>query len=345
MAVIAAGQPAPEFSLARADGDAVHATPTSRARRTRAGLLPVRVLAGLHRPAAASTTRCSADFAAAGATLYGVSCDATYSQQAFRSSSASTSSSCRTSSPRARPAARSACCTRAGSRSARSCSIGPDGVVGGATRPPSPGDLPGANLIFDALAAKSGLSDLGSAPLPPVGPADHVRGPDADAPRDRRLRRLRVPVLRGARAAAARAAAAGRVPALPGPLAATRAPGAAACAAEAAGAAGARSGRCTTRCSPTRAGSRTRTCGSAPSGSASTSRASTPTAAPSRSQERIAADFRGGVRGRRRDHADALRRTASATPGAQTLRSSRRWRTANSRIGVYLACRWPPTPS
>ena len=45
---------------------------------------------------------------------------------------------------------------------------------------PSPGDLPGVNLLFDALD-RSPLTELGSAPLPPVGPDDHVRGP-AGAP-------------------------------------------------------------------------------------------------------------------------------------------------------------------
>ena len=92
------------------------------------------------------------DFAERGATLYGVSCDATWSQQAFkRAARASRSSSSRTSSPRARPAARSACCTRAASRSGRWSLIGPDAVVRWSYEAPSPGDLPGANLIFDAL--------------------------------------------------------------------------------------------------------------------------------------------------------------------------------------------------
>ena len=55
-------------------------------------------------------------------------------------------------------------------------------------------------------------------------------------------------------------------------------------------------GRCTTRCSPTRAGSRTRTCGRARSGSGSTSSASTPIAARTRSIARVKAGFREGVR-------------------------------------------------
>ena len=76
MAVIEAGQPAPDFSLATYEGDAFTREhllgPDDRPR-----LLPVRVLAGLHRPAVASTTRCSTTSRERGATLYGVSCDAT----------------------------------------------------------------------------------------------------------------------------------------------------------------------------------------------------------------------------------------------------------------------------
>ena len=121
-------------------------------------------------------------------------------------------------------------------------------------------------------------SDLGSAPLPPVDASDHVRG---DGPAGRRLRRLRVPVLRGARRALRAAGRARVLPALPGALLAP-----ARLAGGVRGRGGradrARSGRCTTRCSPTRAGSRTRTCGRARRRSGSTSRASTPTAARKR---------------------------------------------------------------
>ena len=62
------------------------------------------------------------DFAERGATLYGVSCDARLVAAGVpRAARHRRSSSSRTSSPRARPAARSASCTPAASRSARSC--------------------------------------------------------------------------------------------------------------------------------------------------------------------------------------------------------------------------------
>ena len=90
---------------------------------------------------------------------------------------------------------------------------------------------------------------------------------------------------------------------------------AAACAAEAAGSR-TRSGRSTTRCSPTRAGSRIRTCGRGPSGSGSTSRASTPTAARTPSlagSRRLPRGRRAASRPRRRCSS-----AGSATPGAPT---------------------------
>src|SRR5919205_3775537 len=82
MAVIAAGQPAPEFSLARLEGPPF----------TRADLLG-RTTVLVFYPFAFSPV-CTEqlavydgvldDFTAQGATLYGVSCDAVWSQEAFR---------------------------------------------------------------------------------------------------------------------------------------------------------------------------------------------------------------------------------------------------------------------
>ena len=80
---------------------------------------------------------------------------------------------------------------------------------------PSPGEFPGANVIFDAprLLAPRAAMDLSSAPIPPIGPDDHVRGEGeavvvyAD---------LGCPHCAGAWAAAARRAAADRLPPLPG---------------------------------------------------------------------------------------------------------------------------------
>ena len=232
------------------------------------------------------------------------------------------SSSCRTSSPRARPAAAFGVLHEGGFPQRALVLIDPDGIVRWSHEAASPGDLPGANLIFDALDADAAPSShpdrpaVGAAVRPrlrPAGPA--WARPIMCAGRGaagRGLRRLRVPVLRGARRRAGRAGRARVLPPLPGALLAS------------AGVAGglrrrggrasrARSGRCTTRCSPTRAGSRIRTCGPGPSRSGSTW---TRFDADRRSPDvlaRIKSSFRGGRPLRRRHHADRLPRRRACT--------------------------------
>ena len=272
MAIVAAGQPAPDFTLKTADGEDF----------TREQLLG-RTTVLVFYPFAFSpvcTDQLSLynevleDFAARGATLYGVSCDATYSQTRVQGA--------------ARDRDRAALGLRAQGRGlpgVRRLSPGrlPAARAGGhrprrhrALEPP--GRHPGRAARRQPDLRRAVLSDLGSAPLPPVGPADHVRGDgrlvvvygDYECPYCAAFE-LQLRELRGARV----------LPPLPGEAPRTRArtprparPRPPRCRA--------RSGRCTTRCSPTRAGSRTRTCGRARSGSGSTSRASTPTAARTR---------------------------------------------------------------
>ena len=90
--------------------------------------------------------------------------------------------------------------------------IGPDARRAVELSGASPGELPGANLIFDGLGSRppAGLSELGSAPVPDSGrgrPRPRAGGRAAGD----RVRRLRVPVLRGADRAAGRAARCGSV--------------------------------------------------------------------------------------------------------------------------------------
>ena len=147
---IAAGEPAPEFSLARADGPPF----------TREDLLG-RTTVLVFYPFAFSPVCTDQlgvynelldEFAARGATLYGVSCDATYSQTAFRdqlgiaieqlSDFEPKGAACRAFDvlhPGGFPAA------GAGDRRARR--RGQVELPGAR----APSELPGANLIFDAL--------------------------------------------------------------------------------------------------------------------------------------------------------------------------------------------------
>jgi peroxiredoxin (alkyl hydroperoxide reductase subunit C) len=149
MAVIAAGQQAPEFSLARHDG----------APFTRADLEGKTTLLVFY-PFAFSpicTEQLSlyqevlADFAARGLTLYGVSCDATYSQEAFRRELRIEIEQLSDFEPKGAASAAFGVLHPGGFPQRALVLIGPDAVVRWSLEAPSPGELPGANLIFDAL--------------------------------------------------------------------------------------------------------------------------------------------------------------------------------------------------
>ena len=153
MSIIAPGTPVPEISLRRED----------YSRFTREDLLGATTVL-VFSPAAFSAV-CTDQlnlydelldrFAAEGATLYGVSCDAVPSQTAFKrqlgvrieqlSDFEPKGATCR---------ALGAYHEQAGVAQRALVMVGPDGVVQWSHMAPSPGDLPGANLIFDALAAR-----------------------------------------------------------------------------------------------------------------------------------------------------------------------------------------------
>jgi peroxiredoxin len=146
---IAAGESAPEFSLARTEG----------APFTRADLLG-RTTVLVFYPFAFSrvcTDQLSLydelrdEFAARGATLYGVSCDAVYSQQAFREHLGVNIEQLSDFEPKG-AACRAFDVLHPGGFPQRALVlVGPDGVVKWSHQAGSPSELPGANLIFDAL--------------------------------------------------------------------------------------------------------------------------------------------------------------------------------------------------
>ena len=152
MAVIAAGTPAPPISLAAPDGETVHATPTSRARRR--SWSSTRSRSRRSAPTSCrSTTRSSATSPSSGATLYGVSCDAPYSQEAFRQSLNVDIEQLSDFEPKGEVCAAFGVLHPGGFPQRALVIVGPDGIVKWSYEAPSPGDLPGANLIFDGLDA------------------------------------------------------------------------------------------------------------------------------------------------------------------------------------------------
>ncbi len=151
MAVIQAGLPAPEFSLATYEGDAF-----SRER------LMGRITVLVFYPFAFSpvcTDQLSLyqelldDFEARGVTVYGVSCDAVWSQQAFREKLGVTIEQLSDFEPKGEACRAFGVLHPGGFPQRALVLIDPGTVVRWSYESPSPGDLPGANLIFDALDA------------------------------------------------------------------------------------------------------------------------------------------------------------------------------------------------
>jgi peroxiredoxin len=87
-----------------------------------------------------------------GVTMYGVSCDATYSQTAFQEKLGVRIEQLSDFEPKGAVCQALGVYHPGGFPQRALLLIGPDGVVKWSYQAPSPGDLPGANLIFDALA-------------------------------------------------------------------------------------------------------------------------------------------------------------------------------------------------
>jgi len=149
--IIAPRAPAPEFTLRREDGSEF----------TRADLLGNTTVLVFY-PFAFShvcTDQLNLyeevldDLTAQGATLYGVSCDAVYSQRAFREKLGVTIEQLSDFEPKG-AACRAFGAYHPGGFPERALVIvGPDGLVKWSYKAPSVAELPGANLIFDGLAA------------------------------------------------------------------------------------------------------------------------------------------------------------------------------------------------
>ena len=149
--MIEPGSPAPEFTLSDQDGNRVSLS-DFRGRTVVLVFYP----ADFSR---VCTDQLSVyqevvdDLAEMGATLYGVSCDATWSQQAFREQLGITIEQLSDFEPKG-AACRAFGVLHPGGFPQRALVMtGPDATVLWSHQADSPADLPGANLIFDALAA------------------------------------------------------------------------------------------------------------------------------------------------------------------------------------------------
>ena len=149
MPPIEAGQPAPEFSLGTYEGE----------RFTRENLLG-RITVLVFYPFAFSPV-CTEqlaiyqevleDFEARGVTLYGVSCDSSWSQQAFREKLGITIVQLSDFEPKGEACRAFGVLHPGGFPERALVMTGPDGAVLWSHQAANPAELPGANLIFDAL--------------------------------------------------------------------------------------------------------------------------------------------------------------------------------------------------
>ena len=151
MSMIAAGTPAPEFTLKREDGGDF----------TREDLLG-RTSVLVFYPFAFSPVctdqlqvyeEALEDFTARGATLYGISTDASWSQKAFREKLGVSIEQLSDFEPKGAACRAFGVYHEAGMAERALILVGSDRVVEWSWRGEHPGVLPGANLIFDALAS------------------------------------------------------------------------------------------------------------------------------------------------------------------------------------------------
>jgi peroxiredoxin len=149
--LIEPGERAPEFTLARADGSLF--TNADLAGQTTVLVFYPFAFSPVCTDQLSLYDSVLDEFKASGATLYGVSCDATWSQTAFREQLGVTIEQLSDFEPKGETCRAFGVYHPGGFPQRALVIIGPDGVVKWGYQAPSPGELPGANLIFDGLAA------------------------------------------------------------------------------------------------------------------------------------------------------------------------------------------------
>jgi peroxiredoxin len=149
--VISPGEPAPPFTLRREDGNTF--TPEDLQGKTTVLVFYPFAFSPVCTDQFNLYEEVLDEFKAQGATLYGVSCDATWSQKAFREKLGVTIEQLSDFEPKGE-ACRAFDVYHPGGFPQRALVIiGPDGKVKWGYEAEVPTELPGANLIFDGLAA------------------------------------------------------------------------------------------------------------------------------------------------------------------------------------------------
>ena len=156
MSVIEPGEKPPPFSLTREDGESF----------TEADLEGRRTILVFY-PFAFSPV-CTdqlqlyegelAGFASRGVTLYGVSCDSSWSQKAFKEKLSVTSEQLSDFEPKGAACAAFGVLHEGGFPERALVMIGPDGVVGYSYQADSPGELPGVGLLLEGVQKAFGTA-------------------------------------------------------------------------------------------------------------------------------------------------------------------------------------------
>jgi peroxiredoxin len=147
---IAAGEPAPEFKLARAAGGEAFTHHDLKGHTTVLVFYPY-AFSPVCTDQLSVYNELLDEFAARGATLYGVSCDAVWSQKAFKEQLGIDIEQLSDFEPKGAVCRAFGVLHERGMPERALVVIGPDGVVKWSYQAPELAELPGANLIFDAL--------------------------------------------------------------------------------------------------------------------------------------------------------------------------------------------------
>jgi peroxiredoxin len=148
MPVIAAGQPVPDFSLATPNG---RFTRAALAGRTSVLVFYPFAFSPVCTDQLALYDELREDFAEREVTVYGVSCDAVWSQQAFKEQLGVAIEQLSDFEPKGETCRAFGVYHQGGFPQRALVLIGPDLRVRWSYEAPDPTELPGANLIFDAL--------------------------------------------------------------------------------------------------------------------------------------------------------------------------------------------------
>ncbi|MGZ4187568.1 MAG: redoxin domain-containing protein [Solirubrobacteraceae bacterium] len=149
--MISPGEPAPQFTLRREDGNTF--TPEDLKGKTTVLVFYPFAFSPVCTDQFNLYEEVLDEFKARGATLYGVSCDATWSQKAFREKLGVTIEQLSDFEPKGEACRAFGVYHPGGFPQRALVIIGPDGNVKWGYEAEVPTELPGANLIFDGLAA------------------------------------------------------------------------------------------------------------------------------------------------------------------------------------------------